>query len=99
MDTTTASQPLTSPAQSVPAFLGMRWNGWTLTALALVCILGFFVTQTVLLIFILLRDYPDFIRYPAELQRQLSDPSFDVNLLTAKNLWLISVFSKRRSRS
>lgn len=77
-----------------PALLGPRWNGWTLAALAVVCLLGFFVTQTVILTFILFRDYPDFIRYPAELQRQLNDPSFVTNLLTAKNLWVITVLSE-----
>ncbi len=94
MDNATPPEQLTPAAQAAPAFSGVRWNGWTLTALALVCIIGFFVAQTVLLIFILLRDYPDFVRYPQELLRQLSDPSFELNLLTAKNLWVISVFSE-----
>jgi membrane protease YdiL (CAAX protease family) len=83
-----------SAAPGAPAFFGPRWNGWTLCALAVVCILGFFVTQTLLLVWVLFRDHPDFLRYPAELQRQLQNPSFVTDLLTAKNLWIISVFSE-----
>jgi uncharacterized protein len=90
----TPQQLRPSAAPGAPAFFGPRWNGWTLAALAVVCILGFFVTQTVLLVYVLFRDHPDFLRYPAELQHQLQNPSFVTDLLTAKNLWLISVFSE-----
>lgn len=95
MDDATPSETLKPKAAlGAPAFFGRRWNGWTLAALALVCILGFFVTQTVLFVYVLIRDYPEFFRYPAELQRHLQDPGFVTSFLTAKNLWIISVFSE-----
>ena len=94
MDASNAPHGIVTTPPERAAFLGMRWNGWTLSALALVCILGFFVTQTVILAFILLRDYPDAMRYPAVLQHQMADPQFVINLLTAKNLWVISVVSE-----
>jgi membrane protease YdiL (CAAX protease family) len=94
VDVTTGQNPISSGASlRGPAFSGVRWNGWALTALAIVCFLGFIVAQLGLLIWVLFRSYPDVLRSP-QLQQDLSDPSFIVTLLTAKNLWLTSVGSE-----
>jgi CAAX protease family protein len=94
VDDTATKRLAQQPVPNVPAFFGPNWNGWAVAALALVCILGFFVTQTVIFFFVLLKDHPDFMRNPSVLVTQLQDPSFVVNFLTAKNLWIISVISE-----
>lgn len=77
-----------------PAFHGPRWNGWVVAALAILCILIFFVTQTVIFAYVIFRDHPEFVHYPNELLHQLADPQFVPKILTAKNLWLMSVISE-----
>ncbi|HEV2879246.1 MAG TPA: type II CAAX endopeptidase family protein [Candidatus Eremiobacteraceae bacterium] len=94
MDDTATKRLTQQPVPNVPAFFGPNWNGWAVTALAVACIIAFFVTQTVIFVFVLLREHPEFIRYPSELMTQSKDPLFVVNFLTAKNLWVISVFSE-----
>jgi len=89
-----ASDQLLEQASEGPAFHGPRWNGWAVAALAILCILAFFVTQTVIFSYVLFKDHPEFVRYPGELLRQLADPQFVPKSLTAKNLWLISVISE-----
>jgi membrane protease YdiL (CAAX protease family) len=88
------SDQLIEKAAEGPAFHGPRWNGWVVTAIAILCILAFFVTQTVIFAYVIFKDHPEFAHYPNELLRQLADPQFVPKMLTAKNLWLISVISE-----
>jgi len=89
----TAPNQLIEQAEG-PAFHGPRWNGWVVAALAILCILLFFVTQTVIFAYVIFKDHPEFVHYPNELLRQLADPQFVPKILTAKNLWLMSVISE-----
>lgn len=80
-----------------PAFLGSRWNGWAVFALAILCIGCFILVQTAGFIIVFLHQHPEILRQrilPAQLQNELRDPNFLTNLLTAKNLWLMSVTSE-----
>jgi len=95
VDITTTPNALTAPRSGTgPAFRGVRWNGWTLTALAILCFLGFVVVQTGLLFWVLFHDYPDLVHHWSRLAQDFANPSFLINLLTAKNLWITSVGSE-----
>ena len=92
MDNAASDQVLDQAAEA-PAFHGL-WNGWVVAALAILCIIAFFVAQTIIFFYVIFKDHPEFARYPAELLHQLNDPQFVPKSLTAKNLWLISVISE-----
>src|ERR1700680_227350 len=77
-----------------PAFHGPRWNGWVVAALAILCIFAFFGVQTIIFAYVIFKDHPEFVRNTNELLRQLADPQFVPKILTAKNLWLMSVISE-----
>jgi membrane protease YdiL (CAAX protease family) len=77
-----------------PAFLGVRWNGWTLAAVAIFCFLAFFVTQLGLLFAVLFHSHPELLGNPPLLIKDLANPSFFIDLLTAKNLWITSFGSE-----
>ena len=94
METLTNQNTVSTTTTNGPAFSGVRWNGWTLTALAIVSFLTFFVAQLALIIWVLFRSYPDLDRHPAHARQDLASPSCVVGLLTAKNLWITSVGSE-----
>jgi len=77
-----------------PAFGGVRWSGWTLSAVAIICFLAFFVTQVGLLFAVLFHSHPELLGNPPLLVRDLANPSFFIDLLTAKNLWITSFGSE-----
>lgn len=81
-------------APNGPAFSGIRWNGWTLAAVAIICFIAFFVTQLGLLFAVLFHSHPELVGNPPLLVRDLQNPSFFIDLLTAKNLWITSFGSE-----
>jgi len=84
----------TSPvaASPAPAFFSPRWNGWILLLISLAGIVAFIVTQTVVFATIFFKAHPEALRLgmPAGALSQ----SAMVDLLSAKNLWYISVSSE-----
>ncbi|MDQ6781219.1 MAG: CPBP family intramembrane metalloprotease [Candidatus Eremiobacteraeota bacterium] len=79
----------------------LRWNGWLIFVIAILCICAFIFVQIVLGVFLFFRDHPEIItdlqRYgniSPDLKRQISDPSFTVDFLNAKNLFVLSVLSE-----
>ena len=89
-----APEQLIEQAAEGPAFHGPRWNGWVVAALAILCIFAFFGVQTIIFAYVIFKDHPEFVRNTNELLRQLADPQFVPKILTAKNLWLMSVISE-----
>jgi len=93
------ASPSTAPvlAKNDSPFAGVRWNGWLIFIIAVVCIVAFVCVQLILTVFIILRDNPDILQrgfLDPEMQRKLTNPSYFITLLNAKNLWLLSVFSE-----
>lgn len=92
-----ATETLVPAISERPAFWGPRWNGWAITGLAIICIAGFVMVQTVVFVIVFFGAHPEVIKYgyvPAALAQQLKDPAFVTDLLTAKNLWFLSVLSE-----
>lgn len=78
-------------------FSGIRWSGWLILVIVVICVGVFVVAQVFLTVFIFLRDNPDIIRYgylSPDLQKKLTDPNYIITFLNAKNLWLLSVVSE-----
>ena len=96
MDIATDQSSLTamSAPPSGPAFSGVRWNGWTVTAVAIVSFLAFFVTQLGLLFVVLFRTHPDLWGNVTQVSKDLANQTFFVHLLTAQNLWVTSFGSE-----
>ncbi len=92
MDDTLDQRTPPAAASPTPAFSGPRWNGWMLLLISLAGILAFIVTQTVVFATIFFKAHPDALRFgtPAGALSQ----SGMIDLLSAKNLWYISVSSE-----
>lgn len=89
----TANQIVSPAAASpTPAFSGPRWNGWVLLLIGLAGILAFIVTQTIAFAIIFFRAHPDALKAGMPAGALGQDAMID--LLSAKNLWYISVSSE-----
>jgi membrane protease YdiL (CAAX protease family) len=89
----TASTQETAPAGTGVAFDGPPWNGWALFALALVSILAFVSVQVIVLAIIFFKAYPDALSV-AQTRPLLAQPATLMRLLTAPNLWVLTVSSE-----
>jgi len=83
------------------SFGGVRWNGWLILVISIICICVFIIVQVLLSVYLIFHDHPEImqsiVRYgymPPALRQQMADPGFMIALLNAKNLWLLSVVSE-----
>lgn len=90
-DTIDQLTPAAAPL-SAPAFPGKRWNGWLLLLTGIVGLFSFFATQTIVFAVIFFRDHPHALDLGVS-SGALSQTAM-IDLLTAKNLWYISVSSE-----
>lgn len=87
--------------QSDGGAFALRWNGWVVFVIAVLCICAFIFIQFILGVFLFLHDHPEIIsdvqRFGSvspDLKRQMTDPGFVIGFLNAKNLFVLSVFSE-----
>lgn len=84
---TQAAKPLPTPA-----FTGPRWNGWLLLVVSIVGIFAFFAMQTVVFAVIFFKEHPRALSVGVSAGALSQNGMID--LLSAKNLWYISVSSE-----
>ncbi len=93
MDNATTSERLRPyEAPQAPAFLGPRWNLWIFLIIALVCALGLVITQTIAVAIIIIKDHPELLSDPMA-RTVLNSRSFLLDLLSARNLWIVTAIS------
>lgn len=79
----------------------LRWNGWLVFVIAILCICAFIFVQVILGVVLFFHDHPEIISelqrfgtISPDLKRQISNPSFTIDFLNAKNLFVLSVISE-----
>ena len=93
-DDVTIAGDLTPPRRPLqaPAFLGSRWNIWSFFVLLVLGALVLFLTQTIAVAVIILRDHPELIGNPMA-RSVFSSRTFLLELLSAKNLFVVTCIS------
>ena len=90
-DTINQLTPAAKP-MPVPASSGTRWNGWLLLVTGIVGIFTFFAAQTIVFAIIFFKAHPSALTLGVSASALSQNGMID--LLTAKNLWYISVISE-----
>ncbi len=92
MDDTIDKITPTAVPLPAPAFPGKRWNGWLLLLVGVVGIFAFFAMQTIVFAVVFFRAHPAALIVGVS-SGALSQTAM-IDLLSAKNLWYISVSSE-----